>query len=102
MKGSLADTASMAGWPTSRPRVASQGLSPRLGEAAAALLILLLAVATRAVNLDYRAVFPEGDEGIRGVQLMLMQAGFRPLGEIYASQGPLLLDLLFPLYQLYG
>ncbi len=42
------------------------------------------------------------DEGIRGMQLLLMTAGFRPVREIYSSQGPLLLDMLYPLYSLFG
>src|SRR5262245_7382971 len=42
------------------------------------------------------------DEGIRGIQLLLMSAGYRPMQEIYSSQGPLLLDMLFPLYRLFG
>jgi hypothetical protein len=42
------------------------------------------------------------DEGIRGIQLLLMSAGYRPMQEIYSSQGPLLLDMLYPLYRLFG
>src|SRR5262249_41437218 len=42
------------------------------------------------------------DEGIPGIQLLLMSAGYRPMQEIYSSQGPLLLDMLFPLYRLFG
>ena len=42
------------------------------------------------------------DEGIRGIQLLLVSAGYRPVREIYSSQGPLLLDMLYPLYQLFG
>ena len=42
------------------------------------------------------------DEGIRGIQLLLMSAGYRPMQEIYSSQGPLLLDLLYPWYVLFG
>lgn len=42
------------------------------------------------------------DEGIRSEQLFLMAAGYRPFQEVFASQGPLLLDLLFPFYQLFG
>jgi hypothetical protein len=102
MKGTLVGSRTLAGWPVFGVRVASRARASHLLEGAAFSLLLLLAIATRAVNLEYRLVYPDDDEGIRGVQLLLMQAGFRPLGEIYASQGPLLLDLLFPLYQLYG
>src|SRR5574341_2589134 len=42
------------------------------------------------------------DEGIRSEQMLLMAAGFRPFREIFASQGPLLLDLLFPFYLAFG
>ena len=42
------------------------------------------------------------DEGIRGLQLRLMAAGFRPVSEIYASQGPLSLTALYPLYVAFG
>lgn len=42
------------------------------------------------------------DEGIRGIQLLLMSAGYRPMQDIYSSQGPLLLDVLYPLYRLFG
>ena len=42
------------------------------------------------------------DEGIRGLQLRLMAAGFRPVSEIYASQGPLSLTALYPFYVLFG
>jgi hypothetical protein len=42
------------------------------------------------------------DEGIRGVQLRLLQAGFRPVSEIYASQGPLSLWLFWPGVALFG
>ena len=42
------------------------------------------------------------DEGIRGMQLLLMSAGYRPMQEIFSSQGPLLLDMLFPFYRLFG
>jgi predicted membrane-bound mannosyltransferase len=42
------------------------------------------------------------DEGIRSEQMLLMAAGFRPFREIFASQGPLLLDVLFPFYLAFG
>lgn len=62
--------------------------------------ILLAAVGLRALNLDDSGA--ELDEGIRGMQLRLMSAGYRPFREIHASQGPLLLDLLYPLYLAFG
>jgi hypothetical protein len=72
-------------------------------EACLVLLLLGLAIWMRVVNLrDYGWEQQPGDEGIRGTQLLLMQAGYRPFGEIYASQGPLLLDLLYPPFEAFG
>jgi hypothetical protein len=42
------------------------------------------------------------DEGIRGIQLRLLAAGYRPVSEIYASQGPLSLWLFYPAVALFG
>ncbi len=44
----------------------------------------------------------KGDEGIRAEQLLLMAAGFRPVKEVFASQGPLSLDVFYPFYLLFG
>ncbi|MGE3913060.1 MAG: ArnT family glycosyltransferase [Chloroflexota bacterium] len=69
-------------------------------EAAAAMLLLAVAVVMRTVNLGvYSGLF---DEGIRVEQLFLMSAGFRPFRDIFAAQGPLLLDLLHPWFVLFG
>ena len=69
-------------------------------EAGAALLLLAVAVAMRTVNLGvYSGLF---DEGIRVEQLFLMSAGYRPFRDIFAAQGPLLLDLLHPWFVLFG
>jgi hypothetical protein len=63
----------------------------------AALLGALLA---RVVTLEaYTGKF---DEGIRLSQLLLMTAGFRPVRDIFAAQGPLSLDIFFPWYLLFG
>ncbi len=63
-------------------------------------VILAGAVAMRLVNLGtYSGLF---DEGIRGEQLFLMSAGYRPFRDIFAAQGPLLLDLLHPWFVLFG
>lgn len=62
--------------------------------------LLAAALVLRLTNLDaYTGKF---DEGIRLEQLLLMQAGFRPVREIFAAQGPLSLDLFYPLYALLG
>jgi len=62
--------------------------------------ILGLGLAMRSVNLGaYSGLF---DEGIRTEQLFLMSAGYRPFRDIFAAQGPLLLDLLHPWYVLFG
>jgi len=69
-------------------------------EAAGAVLLLALAVAMRVVNPGvYSGLF---DEGIRVEQLFLMSAGYRPFRDIFAAQGPLLLDLLHPWFVLFG
>jgi hypothetical protein len=65
-----------------------------------ALPLFGLAVAARLVNLGvYSGLF---DEGIRTEQLFLMSNGYRPFRDIYAAQGPLLLDLLHPWFVLFG
>ncbi|MCC7366913.1 MAG: glycosyltransferase family 39 protein [Chloroflexi bacterium] len=64
------------------------------------LVLLALAVPSRLLNLD--AFAGKFDEGIRGTQLMLMAAGYRPFREIFASQGPLSLDIFYPTYLLFG
>src|SRR5262249_39281948 len=48
------------------------------------------------------AITDISDEGIRGLQLRLMAAGFLPVSEIYASQGPLSLWVFYPLTALFG
>jgi predicted membrane-bound mannosyltransferase len=83
-----------------RERAAASFMAPPALELLVLLGIFLLAVATRAINLDEYS--GDLDEGIRGMQLLLMRAGYRPFQDISASQGPLLLDLLYPLYNLYG
>ena len=62
--------------------------------------LLICAAFMRLVRLS--GTSGDLDEGIRGIQLLLMSAGYRPMQEIYSSQGPLLLDMLFPLYRLFG
>src|SRR5687768_7013109 len=81
----------------------SSALTSRAGVLAGWLgLIALLAVAipSRLLNLELFA--GKFDEGIRGTQLMLMAAGYRPFREIFASQGPLSLDVFYPSYALFG
>ncbi len=69
-------------------------------EAAGAALLLVVAVAMRMINPSvYSGLF---DEGIRVEQLFLMSAGYRPFRDIFAAQGPLLLDLLHPWFVLFG
>ncbi|MGE3270088.1 MAG: ArnT family glycosyltransferase [Chloroflexota bacterium] len=63
-------------------------------------ILLVLAIPSRLMNLD--AFAGKFDEGIRGTQLMLMAAGYRPFREIFASQGPLSLDIFYPTYALFG
>lgn len=71
-----------------------------LAEVAILALLLAIAIGMRAINLGaYSGLF---DEGIRVEQLFLMSQGYRPFRDIFAAQGPLLLDLLYPLFRLYG
>ncbi|MFN8524982.1 MAG: glycosyltransferase family 39 protein [Chloroflexota bacterium] len=63
----------------------------------------LVAVATilvLTVNLDRPTDI--SDEGIRGLQLRMTAAGFRPVSEVYSSQGPLSIVLFYPAYRLLG
>ena len=62
-----------------------------LAEVVGVLALLGAALAMRLVNLN--ATIGKFDEGIRGEQLLLMAAGFRPFRDIFASQGPLSLDV---------
>jgi 4-amino-4-deoxy-L-arabinose transferase-like glycosyltransferase len=69
-------------------------------EAAAIALILGVALWLRLAGISHPTDI--SDEGIRGVQLRLLQAGFRPVSDIYASQGPLSLWLFWPGVALVG
>lgn len=92
---------------STRPVAAASGLrwlkasSARLAVDAFVLVpILGVALAMRLVNLQtYSGLF---DEGIRAEQLFLMSAGYRPFKDIFAAQGPLLLDMLHPWFVLFG
>lgn len=69
-------------------------------EGAIFALIVGLATAVRLIGLaDDTDV---SDEGIRGVQLRLLAAGYSPVSEIYASQGPLSLWVFYPSVALFG
>jgi hypothetical protein len=82
-------------------------VSPRLRvghlallELAVLALIVAIAFRLRMANLEhYSGSF---DEGVRMGQLLLMEHGYRPYRDIFASQGPLLLDLLYPFYMGFG
>jgi hypothetical protein len=82
-------------------RLARVRLDPALAVEGLVLIGLLwLAVTVRLTGLaDHTDV---SDEGIRGVQLRLLAAGFRPVSEIYASQGPVSLWLFYPAVALFG
>src|SRR6266542_4397059 len=54
-----------------------------------------------AVNVRVPATTWPAETLVVGV-ILLVSAGYRPVQEIYSSQGPLLLDLLYPLYHLFG
>jgi hypothetical protein len=62
--------------------------------------LLTFALQLRLANLEHFT--GSFDEGIRAMQLLLMDHGYRPYRDIFASQGPLLLDLLYPFYVFFG
>lgn len=66
------------------------------------ILAVVVAAATAMRLVRLSSTSGDLDEGIRGIQLMLMAAGYRPVAEIFSSQGPLLLDMLYPLYRAFG
>ena len=84
----------------SGPARLSVGWTVTLLEVVALGVALAVALRLRLQNLDaYTGSF---DEGIRSEQLLLMSAGYRPFRDIFASQGPLLLDLLYPFFAAFG
>jgi hypothetical protein len=95
----VAVTESVRGWSPVRATAVPSVRAAWLEGVAAALLVVV-AVAMRVVNPGvYSGLF---DEGIRTEQLFLMSAGYRPFRDIFAAQGPLLLDLLHPWFVLFG
>jgi len=62
--------------------------------------IVLAACLARLPGLDQYTI--SRDEGIRAEQLLLMAAGYRPCGEIFCNQGPLLFYALYPTFVLFG
>ena len=73
---------------------------PLMAELVVLGLVLGGALALRLIGIGNDTDL--SDEGIRGVQLRLLAAGFTPVSEIYASQGPLSLVLFAPFYLLLG
>jgi hypothetical protein len=65
-----------------------------------ALFVAAAAVPTRVTNLA--SFTGKGDEGIRAEQLLLMALGYRPVRDVFASQGPLSLDIFFPFFMASG
>jgi len=63
-------------------------------------VLVWLAVAVRLTGLGDHTDL--SDEGIRGVQLRLLAAGYKPVSEIYASQGPLSLWMFYPAVAMFG
>jgi hypothetical protein len=102
---SVSNTSAAASGALGQSAVQDRDVARRLSisrplELAAVALLLALAAWMRLVNLGtYSGLF---DEGIRVEQLFLMGQGYRPFRDIFAAQGPLLLDLLYPLFRLYG
>jgi hypothetical protein len=63
-------------------------------------LVFGIAFAMRLPNLD--AFVGKFDEGIRMLQLNLMARGYRPFRDVFASQGPLSLDVFLPAFLAFG
>jgi hypothetical protein len=88
--------------PASLPTSGKVSLGRRswLHELTLLTFLLVLGLQLRRANLEhYSGSF---DEGVRMEQLLLMEHGYRPYRDIFASQGPLLLDLLYPFYIVFG
>src|SRR6266508_1986946 len=100
MKGLLEGDTLSAGTVVLRERTMPRTFTAYATELGLAAGMILIAVLMRGINLS--GYSGDLDEGIRGIQLLLMRAGYRPFQDIYASQGPLLLDLLYPLYVVFG
>src|SRR6266511_1084956 len=100
MKGLLEGDTLSAGTVVLRERTMPRSFTAYATELAVAAAMILMAVLMRGINLS--GYSGDLDEGIRGIQLLLMRAGYRPFQEIYSSQGPLLLEMLYPFYRLFG
>jgi hypothetical protein len=92
-----ADASGRLGWRASLALLPALG---RWGDLLAVITIVAVALPMRLANIG--SYSGKGDEGIRSEQLLLMAAGFRPVKEVFASQGPLSLDVFYPFYLLLG
>ena len=81
--------ATVAAWPS-----VALGWVDRL----APLLLICVALPMRLANIG--SYSGKADEGTRAEQLLLMAAGFRPVKDVFASQGPLSLDVFYPFFLL--
>lgn len=72
----------------------------RLADVVGPLAVVAVAVPMRLVNIG--SYSGKADEGIRAEQLLLMAHGFRPVKEVFASQGPLSLDVFYPFFVALG
>lgn len=98
-----ATAADATGAPTGaggRSALAGAPALARLADWLAPFAIVAAALPMRLANIG--SYSGKGDEGIRAEQLLLMAAGFRPVREVFASQGPLSLDVFYPFYLLLG
>ena len=84
---------------TPRPAIAS-GPIARWADLLAPLLIVAVALPPRLANIG--SYSGKADEGTRAEQLLLMAAGYRPVRDVFASQGPLSLDVFYPFFALGG
>ena len=83
-----------------RASIRAGRLEPVRLELLAFALLAAFAVASRAVGIGANTDI--ADEGIRGLQLRMMAAGFQPVSEVYSHEGPLTISIFYPLYRLFG
>lgn len=72
----------------------------RWADLLAPMLVVAVALPMRLANIG--SYSGKADEGTRAEQLLLMAHGFRPVRDVFASQGPLSLDVFYPFFVLLG
>ena len=83
-----------------RASIRASRVEPAWLEVLAFALLVAFAVASRVVGIAANTDI--ADEGIRGLQLRMMAAGFQPVSDVYSHEGPLTISIFYPLYRLFG